>query len=336
MLIQTLNNRTVALFGLCLFDSGSTSTLINERAIPQIVKPLLGETQQVTTTQGIYESSKFFYAEQISFPEFCKTRYIPKIHLRTFLSPTSRYDFIVGRDVLRHGFILNHARHCVTWDGLTIPISKDARTDDTRLNTVTHFTCTHQSAEIYAAGTLKIKMAKYNKVAPQIVASQCNHLSAQQQLQLGQLLSKFPDIFSGKLGRYNRSKFTLQLQDPTTTPIFCKPYPFPQAHIAVFKQELDHLLDKGVLAPIPCSEWAFPTFIIHKKDGRVRWVSDFRKLNHLLKRPRYFLPSIPHIMQRRKGFRYITKIDINMGFYTFEIDQQSQKFCVISTPFGLF
>ena len=41
-------------------------------------------------------------------------------------------------------------------------------------------------------------------------------------------------------------------------------------------------------------------------------------------------------MQRRKGFRYITKIDISMGFYTFEIDQQSQQFCVINTPFGLF
>ena len=80
----------------------------------------------------------------------------------------------------------------------------------------------------------------------------------------------------------------------------------------------------------------FPTFIIPKKDGRVRWISDFRKLNVLLKRPRYFLPSIPEIMQRRQGFTFITKIDISMGFYTFEIDNESQKLCVISTPYGLY
>ena len=45
MLIKILNKQTVALFGLCLFDSGSTGTLINECDIPHFVKPLLGETQ---------------------------------------------------------------------------------------------------------------------------------------------------------------------------------------------------------------------------------------------------------------------------------------------------
>ena len=95
-------------------------------------------------------------------------------------------------------------------------------------------------------------------------------------------------------------------------------------------------MDKGVLEHIPRSEWALPTLIIPKKDGRIRWVSDFWKLNKLLKRPRYFLPSIPEIMQRRQGFKFITKVDIVMGCYTFEIDEASQHLCVISTPYGLY
>ena len=41
-------------------------------------------------------------------------------------------------------------------------------------------------------------------------------------------------------------------------------------------------------------------------------------------------------MERRQGFTYISKIDISMGFYTFVIDASSLKFCVISTPFGLY
>ena len=73
-----------------------------------------------------------------------------------------------------------------------------------------------------------------------------------------------------------------------------------------------------------------------KKDGRVPWISNFCRLNKLLKRARYFLPNIPAIMQKRAGFKYIAKLDISLGFYTFELDQNAQKLCVTSTPFGLY
>ena len=107
-------------------------------------------------------------------------------------------------------------------------------------------------------------------------------------------------------------------------------------HQQVFKQELQHLIDEKVLRRISPSEWAFLTFLIPKKDGRVRWISDFCHLNKLLRRVWYFLHKIPAIMQKRAGFKYITKLDISMGFYTFNLDDQAQKYCVISTPFGLY
>ena len=333
--IRTLNGSPVSLFGLCLFDSGSTSTLINERAVPPTVKPKQGDSQLVTTTQGTYASKNYFDASEIMFPEFCKTRMIPKVHLRTFSSATSRYDFIVGRDILKFGFILDHAHARIVWDGLSIPMTVQ-ESAALPAHVTTHFSCARTFRDNYATGSKKIKQAKYDSVSPTVVAAQCSHLSPQQQKQLETLLQQFPQLFSGQLGRYNKNKFTLELLNPATVPIFCKPYPIAQTHMQVFLQELQHLIDKGVLEHVPRSEWAFPTFIIPKKDGRVRWVSDFRKLNKLLKRPRYFLPSIPEIMQRRQGFTFITKIDIAMGFYTFEIDLASQKLCVISTLYGLY
>ena len=94
----------------------------------------------------------------------------------------------------------------------------------------------------------------------------------------------------------------------------------------ILHAKLQHLVDEKVLRRIPSSEWAFPTFLIPEKDGRVRWISDFRRLNVLLKRPRYFLPSIPAIMQKRAGFSHITKLDISMGFYTFELDTNTYDY----------
>ncbi len=221
----------------------------------------------------------------------------------------------------------------VTWDGLTIPM---VRTSSQPTAVCSSFQCSHSAQSVYTAEKARILDAKYDRTSAREVAQQCTHLSEHKQNKLYLLLNQFPNLFSGKLGRYVRRKFSIKLKNPSTQPIFCNPYPIPLVHQAVFKRELQHLIDEKVLKRIDRSEWAFPTFLIPKKDGRVRWISDFRKLNKLLRRPRYFLPSIPFIMQKRAGFTYVTKIDISMGFYTFQLDEEAQKLCVISTPFGLY
>ena len=57
-----------------------------------------------------------------------------------------------------------------------------------------------------------------------------------------------------------------------------RPYAVPHVHSETFKKELQHLINLGVLEPQGTSEWTSPTFIIPKKDGRVRWISNLRGL----------------------------------------------------------
>ena len=92
-----------------------------------------------------------------------------------------------------------------------------------------------------------------------------------------------------------------------------------------------------VLSPVKATEWGLPTFVTpKKKDGTVKWVSDLRKLNKVVKKTQYTLPIITDVLHRRKGYEFLTKLDISMMFYTFALNEEAQKMCTIVTPFGPF
>jgi hypothetical protein len=50
-----------------------------------------------------------------------------------------------------------------------------------------------------------------------------------------------------------------------------------------YSKEIVRLVDIGVLEEYYSSEWFSPSFAIPKKNGTIRVVTDFRKLNLLLK-----------------------------------------------------
>ena len=128
-----------------------------------------------------------------------------------------------------------------------------------------------------------ILSSKYEQVNVSEVARSCSHLPLHQRNELEQVLQKFPKLFNGQLGIYKGEQIHLEI-DPNVTPSRTWSYPVPKHHEAIFKEESDGLVKSSVREPCSRAEWISGTFIIPKKGGRVRWVSDFRALNKALKR----------------------------------------------------
>jgi hypothetical protein len=109
---------------------------------------------------------------------------------------------------------------------------------------------------------------KYEKVLVDDVIDQLDHLNAQQKTDLRQVLSEYTKLFDGTLGVYPHRKFHIDLVPGAVLKHF-GPYAIPVIHLEVFKKELIHLVEIGLLPPQGASEWASPPYITPKKESRV-------------------------------------------------------------------
>ena len=97
-------------------------------------------------------------------------------------------------------------------------------------------------------------------------------------------------------------------------------------------KEIARLVEIGVLEEDYTSEWASSTYIISK----IRVVSDFRKLNSLLKRHPFPIPKIGDMIHSMEGFTFATALDLNMGYYHIKLDADAQRLCTIVFTWGKY
>jgi Reverse transcriptase (RNA-dependent DNA polymerase) len=114
-----------------------------------------------------------------------------------------------------------------------------------------------------------------------------------------------------------------------------KIYALTQAEQKAMEDFLKEHLKKGYIRPSK-SRYAAPFFFVKKKDGKLRPVQDYRKLNEWTIRNTYPLPLIPELIARVKGAALFSKFDVRWGYNNIRIKQGDEWKAAFVTNKGLF
>ena len=100
----------------------------------------------------------------------------------------------------------------------------------------------------------------------QAIADSCTHVTLEQQEDLFKLLSKFDVLFNDKLKTFMDKKIHHEV-DASFMPHCSCACAVPHSHEAMFKKELEQLMQEGVMEKCGQATWVTGTFIMPKKDG---------------------------------------------------------------------
>ena len=182
---------------------------------------------------------------------------------------------------------------------------------------------------------MQILNAKYTSADLKAVIQACRCLTEDKKSQLHALLCKYEHLFDGTSGTWNNEPYNIKLKEGAK-PYHSRPFPTLKIHEYTLKVELDRLIKLGVLKQINASKWATPTFIISKKDSKVRFFSDFYELNKCIKCKPFPIPKIQDLLLKLEGFQHATSLNLNMGYYCIELMPFSESLCIIVMPWGKY
>lgn len=164
-----------------------------------------------------------------------------------------------------------------------------------------------------------------------------SEMTADQVKQVHDLLIEFKDVFSQgdfDIGHTTTVKHRVDLKDET--PFKHRHRRIPPSMYQEVKEHLQELLGAGIIRPSN-SPWASGVVLVRKKNGKLRFCVDYRHLNINTVKDSYALPVIDELMDHFHGARYFSSLDMRLGYYQVEVEEEHKPRTAFTTgPLGFY
>ena len=283
----------------CLLDTRSSKSMLSEKLADE--KAIIKSEKKTSweTKAGKFSTSKRVIIKEYKLPQFTSHRKFNGLFHLFQKTKDYRYDAIIGQDLLEKiGIDLLYSSGQIRWGDISIPMVPIGHFSGNKsrrklFKNVTQLEDNGQ--ETYLA---EIKSSKYESADLNEVVNNQIKLDQKQRNRFYDFLTKVKNLFLGRKGKWKGSKVFINLKEDAK-PIQSKTYKIPQAHVKVFKEEIDWLVSIGLFTKVDLSEWSSPTFCIpKKKDGRIRIVTNYCRVNKVIK---WKAHPLPNIMELRKS-----------------------------------
>ena len=122
---------------------------------------------------------------------------------------------------------------------------------------------------------------------------------------------------------------------PGTRPRAARQYRLTPLEHSELEKQIQHLLSMGWIQP-SISPWASSVLFAPKPGGKLRLCVDYRYLNENTVKNTYPLPRIDALLDKLKGQRYFSALDLASGYHQIQLAESSQPKTAFRTPDGLY
>ena len=161
-------------------------------------------------------------------------------------------------------------------------------------------------------------------------------LDSTTQQQLDFLLGTFKDQFTKDETTIGTTPLTqMSIDTGDSDPISQKPYPIAMKHYQWVKEEIDKLLEAGVIRNSH-SSWSTLIIVVPKGDGGKCLVIDYRALNKVTRKFVWPMPKVEDIFSQLNSAKYFSTLDLRAGYHHIGLTTDSIPKTEFTSPFGKY
>lgn len=300
----------------CLVDTGASTSIIK----PNILKYPLQKLDEPISYNSMAGISTVEYSMITPFPKEFNYPHNGTLSWKVFALNSKKYDAIIGVNFLTplkstidltNKCIRILHKEIIFFQDYDFPFNID---DICELNAI----------DINKDIISKIDNPSWNDI---------------EKTKLKNLINSYKHLFYGE---GDHLTFTHEIQHEikltSNEPIQAKIYRYPYAHEKEIKNQIDSMLEQGIIRESN-SPYNSPLWIVPKKSDnsgiqKYRIVIDYRKLNDVTIDDKYPIPNIDGILDKLGRAQYFSTLDLAKGFHQIMVSKNDQKLTAFSTPFG--